>query len=822
MSLRADVSYSIRAMRKSPGVTAVAVVALALGIGANTGIFTAVNSVLLNSAALRWLRDPGRMVMVWEKNPALMAFIAERMPAAIGNFREWKRQSQTLQDMTAYATSTVVLSEPATAAARLRRVDAGEAPPEFFDSLGVKLAKGRAFTAEEAREGAPVAILSDSLYQSRFGPDPNLTGKTIRVNGVERSIIGVLPERFQLPGVWGGFDQHKLDVWTPVDFARATSDEELWPRRFFVFARVRRGLDLDQVRAEMAVINKRLAEAYPEPNKGFGVNVSPVAVEDAGPDIRRSLYILQAAVGFVLLISCANVANLLLARAVGREREIAVRLALGAPRSRIVRLVLTESLMLSLAAGVLGVLFGYWSLNAIAAMAPKDMHGFHEMRLDPLALGFSLLLAVGAGALFGLAPALHSARQNLNQTLTRGARGSSGRSAGVRNAMIVVEVALAVVLLVGAGLTIRSLGRLAAVDPGFRVDHLLTAQVTLADPSSPKGVSKDKARVYCGQLLERLAQLPGVTSVSVSSGLPMESISQQDYEVEGGAPAKDKGLRVATVNNVSEGYFRTLGIPIRRGRDFTREEAEAKQAAVIVVNEPFAAVNWPNQDPLGKVVLLPNGDQPKLRARIIGVAAATHDLGPDAEAMASMFVPSRAHSDLNLAIRVAGDPMALAPAVEKAATGLDAQAIFQQARDMRVVLHNWLNQRRYMMTILAIFAGLALVLASLGLYGVLSYLVSLRTRELGIRMALGADAARVVRLVMGQGMKLTLAGVAIGLGAALALGRFISGLLFGVEATDPLTFAVVAGALLAIAVAATLVPARRAAAVDPIIALRSE
>lgn len=809
-------------MRKSPGVTGVAVLALALGMGANTGIFTAVNAVLLNSAALGWLRDPGRMVMVWEKNPAMMAFLAERMPVALANFREWKQQSQTLEDLTAYTTSSVTLAGSDASGRRLRRIDSAQAPPEFFATLGVKLAMGRAFTADEARSAANVVILGSTLYRTRFASDANLTGKTIRVNGTDRTVVGVLPERFQLPGIWGGFDQHKPELWLPADLSRAASDSELWPRIWFVFARTRPGVTLEQARAEMQVIAKRLAAAYPEPNNGFGVNVFPVSVEDAGPDIRRALYVLQAAVGFVLLISCANVANLLLARAVGREREIAVRLALGAPRSRIVRLVLTESLLLSLAAGALGILLGYWSLSAISAMAPSDMHGFRELRLDPLTLGFTLLIALGTGMLFGLAPALHSARQNLNQPLTQGSRGSSGRSSGLRNAMIAMEVALAAVLLAGAGLTIRSLARLVAVDPGFKVDHLLTAQISLADPAAPKGVPLDKQRTYCGQLLERIAQLPGVVSASLSSGLPMQSVSEVNYEVEGGVPAKNKNLRMATANNVSDGYFRTLGIGLRQGRDFTRADAEAQDPAVVIVNEIFAKTNWPGEDPLGKVVLLPHGDGPKKRARIVGLVGGVHEMGPDAETMAAMFVPSRAYADINVAIRTTGDPMTLAPALEKAATGIDARALFLKARDMRVVLHDWLNQSRYLMTVLTVFAGLALLLASLGLYGVLSYLVSLRTRELGIRMALGADSAKMLRLVMGQGLKLALTGALIGLAAALAVGRFLSGLLFGVNTTDPVTFAVVAGVLLVIAAFATWLPARRAAAVDPVVALRSE
>ncbi len=413
-------------------------------------------------------------------------------------------------------------------------------------------------------------------------------------------------------------------------------------------------------------------------------------------------------------------------------------------------------------------------------------------------------------------------RQNLVPSLNQGARGSSGRSLWARNALVTVEVALAVILLVGAGLLIRNLRNLMDVDPGFRVDHLLTAQASFSQASDPKAIKTERLQALCDQLLERLRQLPGVASVSVSSGLPMESVSEGDYEVEGGVPSKGDKYRIAGHTRVTETFFRTMGIPIRRGRDFTREEAEAKDPAVVIVNEPFARANWPGQDPLGKVVLISNGNGPKLRLRVAGVVGGIHQMGPESQPRAEIFIPSRAFSDMNLALRTTGDPASLAAGVEKVVSGIDPDLSVQQTRDMQQVLHEWLSQPRYLMSILAVFAGLALLLASVGLYGVLAYLVNLRTRELGIRMALGAGTWQVLGLVMGQGLKLTLIGTAAGLVMALALARLMSSLVTGVATHDPATFGTVAAVLVVAALCATAIPARRAASVDPVQALRAE
>ena len=765
-----------------------AVVMLALAIGANTAIFSAVNAVLLNSAALRDLHDPQRLMMVWETNAKMSGFFAKRMPVAPKNFQEWRRQSQSFEDWTAFLPDNCKLGRQGNSASEWpEQVEDAEVPSNFFSLLGVTLARGRMFGSNERG----VVVVSSDLYNKR--------GNSIRINGTVYTVIGVLPQKFELPAMWEGFDQTKPEVWLPLDLDAAKSEERLWQRLYFVYARLRPGVTLPQARSEMNVIAQRLRKEYPEPNQGFGVNVFPLQVEDVSPNLRRSMFVLQIAVGFVLLIACANVANLLLVRAMGREREIAIRLALGAARGRIVTMMLKESLLLSALGGVIGVLLASWSLGAISAMAPKDTHGLHELQIDPLVIGFAICVSLLTGIIFGLVPALHAAARNISESLAKGGRSISGGSQRLRNGLVVGEIALALMLLAGAGLMIRSLRALMNVDPGFRPDHLLTAQTS---------------HVNVDQLLERVGRLPGVISASVSSGMPMESVSETSYNIEG-APKSDQ-WRVSNRTLVTEGFFQTMGIPLLRGRNFTRAETEAKEPVVAIVSEAFARENWPGQDALGKVLLVPN------KAVIIGIVGGTHQMGQDQALKPELYLPSRAYTEINLAVRTSGDPAALGPAIEKAVWSIDPEQPIPNVRTMDRVMHEWPGERRFYVLVLGGFAGLALLLAAIGIYGVLAYVVTLRTREVGIRMALGAQARDVLMLVVGQGLRLTLFGVGLGLIGAFALTRLLESLVFGVSTSDPVTFVMVAAILAVAALLASYLPARRASHIDPIEALRTE
>lgn len=813
-----DLKHAVRMLRKSPGFTAAAILALALGIGANTAIFSVINAVLLNSRPLRALREPDRLVMIWEKNPALPGFIAARVSVCLKNYFGWKEQTRSFEGMALYGMTNFTLTARADGGnLKPKLVSGAEASADFFPLLGIQPKLGRNFTVEEMQPGkGGVAILGDEFHRSRFGGDPRIVGKRVLANGLDYEIVGVLPPGFNLPAMGEGFDQNYPEMWIPLSVGSGGQDQG--QRSYYVFGRLKRGVTLEQARAEMNVVAERLLQSDPKLNTGFGANVFPLAVEDVNPVLRRSLLVLQAAVGFVLLIACANVANLLLTRAVGREREVAIRVALGAGRLRMMRQTLTESLLLSGLGGAAALLLAHWGLRLFSVVAPADTHGFHELRIDPLVLGFTILAAMLSGLLSGLAPSLHAVRQSVNEALGRGIRSGGGASNRLRGALVVSEVALSLVLLIGAGLMIRSLGSLMSVDSGFHPDHLLKMRIALPESK----YSKERTAVFGDRLLEGVRALAGVRSASLANGVPMQQVAIGPYGLEG-VPTKSNQEPLVVISAVREGYFETLGIKLLRGRDFTRQDATSKRLpAPVVVNEMFARQNWPNQEAIGKVVLLPDGKGGHSRCSVIGVVASTRQMGPDSETRAEIYLPDSEFRTPMLLVRTAGAPLAMLPAIEKQVWEIDKDQPVHDADSMESVLRRWTSQRRFTMVVLAAFAGVALVLAGVGLYSVLAYSVSLRTREIGVRVAVGADPRSVVRLVVGQGLALTLIGVAVGLAGAFALTRLMASLVFGVTATDPFTFAAVALLLIAVAAAASYLPARRAARIDPMEALRAE
>jgi putative ABC transport system permease protein len=804
-----DIRFALRSYLKSPGFAIVAVLALALGIGANTAMFSALDAVLLRQLPYR---DPGKLVMIWESNPQIGGFLAERLPAALRNALAWKQQSRLLADLAYFQHENVNI----TGQDKPEQVESVSASTNFLDMLGVQPVLGRGFASSDAPEKkGQVALISYSLFERKFGKDSGVIGKTIRVDSVPYSIAGVLPPEFHLPAMWEGFDQKKPDVWLALS-AAGMSDAELNARTSFVFGRLKDGVTLQQFRAEMAAIDKRLLQLYPKLNETFGVNVFPLFVEDVGAVMRRTIVVLQFAVAFVLLIACANVANLLLARAAGREKEIAIRIALGAGRWRLVRQMLAESLLLSFLAAIVGTGLAWAGIRVIRSLAPEDNYHLHQLLLDWRVLGFTLAAALLTGLIFGMAPAIQAARQNVNESLGKGGRwGGSSVSGRLRNALVVSEVALALVLLAGAGLMIRSMTSLLAMPPGFRTDHLLTAHVRL---TAPQYQDQKRVKTFCNELLDRVSHLPGVKSAAIGEGFPMlDRIQATSFRVAG----EPEGTREppADVTKVSDGYFETLGAPILRGRSFTRADAEQSKPLVAIANQTLAKLIAPHSDAIGKVLIMSGSE---LRLTIIGIKADTHQMGMDTETRPELFLPSRSIDTIALVIQTAGDPLRLSKAVADQVAAIDLNQPVSDVKSMEQRMGEALEQRRFNMLLFSLFAALALLLASVGIYGVLAYSVSQRTREIGIRIALGASGGNVARLVLRQGLLLATCGVAIGAACAFALTRWMESLIFGVSPTDPVTFSSVALLLVGIALLASYVPARRAVRVDPMQSLRAE
>ncbi len=805
--------YAFRVLLKSPGFTLAAAITLALGIGANTAIFSVLNAMLLRAMPFR---DPQHLVMVWEANPALDSLVAERVQTCLQNFLEWREQNRVFEDIAFFRYSSFDLS----GGDKPEQIKAAPVSPGFFDLMGVKGLMGRTFTPQESEPGKnQVAILSHSLFERRFGGNPKILGQTLVMNGAGYTIIGVLPRQFHLPSLRGGMEEFKPEVWVPADIDRQRSEATLTDRRLYTFARLKPGVPLARARADMAVIAKRLEEKYPQLDRTWRSSVFPLSAEDMGDDMRRTLLVLECAVAFVLLIACANVINLQLTRAAAREKEMAVRVALGAGRWRMARQMLGESLLLSALGGGAGILLARWALTGMVALAPADIHHLDDLTIDGGVLAFTLAITVLTGLLFGLAPAIFAAFQDPNEALRRGGRsGEGGVSARVRRALVVAEVALSLVLLTGAGLMIRSLRSVNRITPGFRSDHLLTVQIDLR---RNRYATPDQGAAFVNDLLQRVSRLPGAISAAVVNGLPMESIQMTGFRVEG-RPAPALGEQpVADRRDVSDGYIASMGMRMVAGRDFTRAEADLRNPTVVVVNESLAHKLWPKQNPLGQALDSSNSGPNAWRRVVVGVVADTRQLGLDSPPRPEMFFPVRSQfPNFALVVRTAGDPLRMASAVTAQVWAIDKDQPVHDVLAMDHVVDDSISQRRFNMLLLAVFAATALVMAAVGIYGVLAYAVSRRTQEIGIRVALGAQTADVLRLIGGEGFALVLTGIVVGLVGALALTRLMSSLLFGVSPTDVATFAAVPALLGAVALAACYLPARRAARVDPTVALR--
>ena len=815
--LMQDVRYGLRMLVKTPGFTAVAILTLALGIGANTALFSVVNGVLFNP-----LPYPHPEQLVW---------IAESKPnfatgsISFPNFRDWRKNNRSFSAMGAYRPYSYSL----TGLGEAEQLRAVLITSDFFSVLGVNPQIGRSFAPGEDEIGAaPIALISAGLWKRKFGSSPDALGKTLTLDGKSFTVVGVIPASFTLSVA--GF--HSSDVYVPL----GQWSNPLLPERgaglgIHGIGRLKPGVTIAQARADMEAVTQSLAADYPDSDKGIGAAVISLKGEIVG-DMRLFLLVLLAAVGFVLLIACVNVANLTVARSTARMREFAIRSALGASRARLLRQLLTESILLSLTGGALGLLLAAWGTKAALHQLPVSIPRAGEVALDVRVLIFTLLVSLACGIFFGLAPAFKSARPNLHDTLKEGGRGGSGSRHRAQGVLVVVEMALALVLLIAAGLMIRSLSALWNVNPGFDSHNVLVFGVAL--PPSRNDASPAAVRAELRQLNDALAAVPGVTASSLSWGaIPMDSDDEDLFWIEGKPkPATDNDMDWALSYVVQENYLQVMRIPLERGRFFTAHDDESSPH-VIVVDDVFARQYFPGRNPIGQHIFLQNKGG---RAEIIGIVGHVKQWGLDTDDQESlraqlyfpyMQLPDQAFdpsswSGTGALVRFDPNTPGITGGIRAAIRKISTEHVMYFAQTMDEIISSSLATRRVSMILLGVFAALALGLASIGIYGVISYLVGQRTQEIGIRLALGAKRTDVLRLVLGAGMKMAAAGLLIGLATALGLTRLMSGLLFGVSPTDPITFAAVALLLMAVALAACYIPARRAMRVDPIVALRYE
>jgi len=800
-----DFRFAVRVLWKSPGFSAVALLALVLGIGANTAIFSVVNAVLLRPMPFV---DPGRLVSVRESSPQGQ----KDNVANPQNVSDWQKRNHSFEKIAGYIPFELTMS--LTGGGSPEEVPGNYVTRDFFPLLGVQPALGRNFLPEEELPNTPdVALLSDGFWRRRFGADPHIAGKKLMIGGNLTIVIGVLPATFRFPDV-------KADIWglTTLHPERQRKGRYLAP-----IARMRPGVTVSQAQADMNVIMAQLAREYPDFNTNWGVTVIPLRQQFTG-DLKTPLLVLLGAVGLVLLIACANVANLMLMRSSARQREMAIRTSLGATRARIVRQLLVESLILGIAGGGLGLLVAVWAKDVLLAMLPESMSvaKVNAVAIDGNVLAFTVTLSLGTALLFGLLPALRASRPDLSDTLKEGGRAvsSSLRRNRMRAALVAGEMAIAMMLLIGAGLLIRSFIRLEHVTPGFQPDRILSMRIGLSNPRYKKDLKL--ASVGLDEILQRIAQVPGVVSTGSIQFPPLGGmLPATGYWVAGRPTPNPSEAPVTGVSIVTPGYFPTMGIPLINGRLFTERDQEGTPQ-VTIVSQSLARQEFPNMNPIGQRLFVEWGRETPYQ--IVGVVGDVKHDGLEKEVRPTVYFPNAQETQTiaTLMIRTGGDPMQLAPVAEQIIHAYDKDQAIAKIQPLDMFLSKAVARPRFQSVLLASFAGLALLLAAIGTFGVMSYSVAQRTHEIGIRVALGAQRDQVLRLIVGQGLLLALIGTAAGLAGAFALTRYLRTLLFNVSPTDWLTFTTVPIVLCAVALAASYLPARRAMQVDPMQALRYE
>lgn len=798
-----DIRQSFRKLLNAPGFTATALLALALGIGANSAIFSVVNTALLRPLAFP---DPDQLVMVWENN---LKKDVDQMPLSAANYLDFRNQTDVFAGIAALRPSNLTLTgvnEP-------ERIPSAMVTASMFPMLGVTPALGRTFLPDEDQPGKnTVVLISSSLWQRRFQSDPAIVGKALTLNGKSYNVVGVMQPNFRL--------SKPVDAWIPL----VISSKEAANRSvgsLVVVGRLKPGVTYERAQASMDVIASRLSQQYPETNTDHGVKIISLHEQLTG-NIRLALLLVLAAVAFVLLIACANVSNLLMARAASRQKEMAIRTALGANRVRLIRQLLTESMILSLVGGLLGLALAYLGLHLLIALIPESIPRVQESSIDLSVLGFTFIISLLTGTAFGLAPALQASKTDMNESLKERSRGSMSGVAGrrLRSLLVVSEVTLTLVLLVGAGLMIRSFTRLQDVQPGFNPDHLLTMQLTLPPSKYPE---PQQQLTFYRESLERIKAIPGVQNVGIVSALPMGASNNivTAFEIEGTAPATSGENLAANYVVVSPDYFLTMNIPIQKGSVFTESDAPAQPKAI--VSETMAHRYFQNQDPIGKRLKLDVPPEP-ISAEIIGVVADVKSSGLDSEVKPVVYVSylQAPWPAMSLVARTTREPLDMVSAVRGQLLAIDKDQPIYNVQTMEHLMADSVAQPRLTMLLLGIFAAVALILAGTGIYGVISYSVAQRTQEIGLRMAMGAQQLDILKMVVGQGMLLAVVGIALGLFVSVGVTRFVASLLFGVSATDLMTLTFTSLLLAAVTLLACCIPARRAMRLDPMVALRYE
>lgn len=798
-----DLRFGWRMFLRRPGSSAVAVLTLALGIGANSAIFSVLNAVLLRPLPFR---DPDRVVVGWESYEAIKTdFFSKRIPVRLKTWLAWKERSRSFEALTAGQFTNVDI----TGIGRPERVEAARIPSDFFDVLGVRIAYGRNLSREGER-GRSV-LISHAFWVSHMGHAPSALGRTVHVNGADYHVVGILPQEFHLPAFMEGFDQQRPALWIGIDLESQRSRAAMMANSWIVFGRLKPGITVQHANAELRALMAGLRRQDPDAYAGWTGNVYAVHAEDVGPQMRLTLLLLQAAVLLVLLIACGNVGHLLLARVLAREREIAIRLAIGAGWHRIARQIFIETLLVSAIGSAAGIGLAPVILKRLVALDPGGINRPETWKVDAGVLVFTCMLTVLSALVAACAPALVAIRRRPVDALRM--RGGEG-SRAARRVLIGAEVALACTLLIGAALLVRSLQAAMHIDPGFRTDRVL---ITNIDLPQYKYAASAQQKAFCDRLLEQAMSMPGIESAALAGGVPLQSLSMGSFRVEGQPEPPPGKEPIAHFRLVGPGYFRTLGILLLKGRDFTRQDTAERASPVAIVNETFAKKVWPGQDPIGKALL-----DGQIRVPVVGVVADTIQLSLEEPPRPEIFYLRTTYKDMVLVVRTAADPATFRKAIAHEVWAIDPELPVRDIRSMTFLVSHSTAQRRFNMILLGAFAGLALLLASVGIYGVVAYSVERRTQEIGLRMALGAEHRDVIGMMLRESLGLVVTGLLIGAVVAAGAVQMFRSLLFGIAPWDAAAFVSGPLILLMVAIAATLFPALRATRIQPNAALRYE